>query len=271
MWHEHDLDINGFNYHYYRRARDGAEKIVLAHGFSDNGLCWQRTADHLANRFDVTLIDARNHGQSGRAASDADRMVEDLAALIRELAPGESVYLLGHSMGASTVGGVAAKYPKLVKAALLEDPPWMAKQTPGSVEEQETEKAKREKGFKKFLSSLKSKTIDELVKFARSIYPDWHEDDLPAWAESKLQVSEDAYLGLAFNTWHEDARAISVPTLLIYTDGARDGLLLAEVVEDLLATNPHLKGAEIKGAGHNIRRENFPDFISAVDGFLGTV
>jgi len=37
---------------------------VLAHGFSDDGLCWTPVAEKLAADYDVIMVDARSQGRS---------------------------------------------------------------------------------------------------------------------------------------------------------------------------------------------------------------
>jgi len=37
---------------------------VLAHGFSDDGLCWTPVAEKLAADYDVIMVDARGHRRS---------------------------------------------------------------------------------------------------------------------------------------------------------------------------------------------------------------
>lgn len=270
-WTHHDVDANGITLHYCRTGNGGKPLLILAHGFSDNGLCWQRAAQRLESDFDVVMFDARNHGKSSPALASADAMVEDLKSLIEKLGCDKAPILLGHSMGATTVAGVAARYPELVSMALLEDPPWWSSATEEKSEaEREQERAKRTEGFKKYLDDMKSKTESELIAHGRKLYVDWHDDDLPAWATSKTQVDEGAMGGLKLPSWQDVALSISVPTLLIHTDGGRDGLLKPEVVEALVSQNQNLSAAEISNAGHNVRRENFEGYMAAVESYLQT-
>ena len=268
-WQHFDLGANDISLHYCRTGNSQLPLLILSHGFSDSGLCWLRVAQDLASKFDVVMVDARNHGLSSRAEASADAMVEDLAALIQLLADGRKPILLGHSMGASTTAGVAAKYPDLVSAVLLEDPPWWSSKGPEKSEsEKQVESAKRAEAFQKYLDEVKSKTHAELINYARKLYPDWAEEDLPDWAISKQQVDESAMDGLKLPDWRSIALNLKVPTLLIHSDGSRDGLLKKDEVEQLKKENTHLESAEIEKAGHNIRRENFTDYMAAVRSFL---
>lgn len=69
-------------------------RVVLVHGFTQNGRCWGPLADWLAEEFEVVLIDAPGHGFSGH--DDAD--LAEAASLILE-AGGKGSYI-GYSMGA---------------------------------------------------------------------------------------------------------------------------------------------------------------------------
>src|SRR5512147_2692496 len=120
-WSENDIVISGASFHYVRTG--GAKPpLVLAHGFSDNGMCWLPVARDLEAEFDVILPDARGHGKSQRV-QPGERVDHpaDLAGIIRELGL-EKPIVGGHSMGASTAAALAAEHPELVRALILEDP-----------------------------------------------------------------------------------------------------------------------------------------------------
>ncbi len=62
-WQSGEVEANGIRLHYTRTG--GAKPpVVLAHGFSDDGLCWTPVAEALAPRYDVIMVDARGHGRS---------------------------------------------------------------------------------------------------------------------------------------------------------------------------------------------------------------
>ena len=61
-WTKNDLTVNGAQLHYYRSGDGSKPPLVLAHGFSDDGLCWQMTAADLQAEYDVIMPDARGHG-----------------------------------------------------------------------------------------------------------------------------------------------------------------------------------------------------------------
>ena len=85
-WTDGYVSANGIRLHYWRTG--GAKPaLVLAHGSSDDALCWTNLARELTDRYDVIMFDARGHGLSDppTAADPVDVQVEDLAGLIKAL------------------------------------------------------------------------------------------------------------------------------------------------------------------------------------------
>ena len=122
-WQSGDIVVNGLMLHYTRTG--GAKPpVVLAHGFSDDGLCWTPVAEALATDYDIVMVDARGHGRSAapeQGYGSADH-ADDLAGVIRALGLKRPA-VLGHSMGAASTLVLAGLYPDLPRAILLEDPP----------------------------------------------------------------------------------------------------------------------------------------------------
>src|SRR5215212_2114970 len=112
-WYSDKIATNGIQLHYTRTG--GAKPaVVLAHGFSDDGLCWTPVAEVLAADYDVIMIDARGHGLSDAPAQGygpAEHSA-DLAGAIMALGLGRPA-VLGHSMGAATALALAGTHPDL--------------------------------------------------------------------------------------------------------------------------------------------------------------
>ena len=81
-WQQGDVKLSDMTMHYTRTGGD-KPTLVLAHGFSDNGMCWLPVAQELSASYDVVLPDARGHGLSSRVepGQTANRGA-DLAAFI---------------------------------------------------------------------------------------------------------------------------------------------------------------------------------------------
>jgi N-formylmaleamate deformylase len=65
-WQSGDVTANGIRLHYTRTGGD-KPPLVLAHGVTDDGLCWTPVAAALAPDYDVIMVDARGHGRSARS------------------------------------------------------------------------------------------------------------------------------------------------------------------------------------------------------------
>ena len=101
-WQSGFVEANGIRVHYNRTGGD-LPKLVLAHGVTDDGLCWTPLARKLESEFDIIMVDARAHGESEAPADGYEpvTLAADLAAVITELGLDRPA-VLGHSMGAIT-------------------------------------------------------------------------------------------------------------------------------------------------------------------------
>jgi len=258
-WTEGDVDSNGVNIHFYRTGQSEKPPLVLAHGLTDNGLCWARVASVLESSFDVVMVDARNHGHSDRAPAGLKALAGDMAAVISHLELG-APSAMGHSVGASIVAGLAAFYPEQVSRVVLEDPPWTLE--PRNLTPEQAKQ--RLEGFQSHVRSLSTLKREEIIESGRQQNPTWHDDDFPAWATSKQQVTESAMSSLQLGEWTDTVPLIHCPALLIYASGIVTGEL-ARAVE---ATNEQFSSCQIADAGHNVRREQFEKFVEVAQRFL---
>jgi len=268
QWQAGDVVANGLRIHYHRSGGSGWP-IVLAHGITDSGACWPRVAAALAREYDVIAYDARGHGHSEtpRAPFTGVDQAHDLAGLIGALGLKRPV-AIGHSMGANTVALTAWLYPDLLRAAVLEDPPWRDP-TPGVAEGAVG-------GYRQRLLEYQSLDREALVAFGRANRKGWAEDEFAPWAEAKHLCRLETLERMAPGgpDWREVARGIRCPVLLLTGDAdvqAAAGLgaiVTPEVAREAEALLPRGKVVHIAGAGHNIRRENYEGYIAAVTGFL---
>ena len=94
--------------------------VVLVHGFALDRRTWHFQRSALAELTDPTvrlvIYDLRSHGKSERAPRESctlDQLGQDLAAVIRALAPDGPLVLVGHSMGGMTLMALAELHPEL--------------------------------------------------------------------------------------------------------------------------------------------------------------
>jgi N-formylmaleamate deformylase len=270
VWQSGDVESNGIRMHYTRTG--GAKPpIVLAHGVTDDGLCWTPVAEVLAPDYDVIMVDSRGHGRSEATEDGYDPATQaaDLYGVIAALELHKPV-LLGHSLGAITSLALAGLYPGTPRAILLEDPPpfWMPPPKASSTPSEGPAPGA-------WIGELKNKTRDELIALAREQSPLWSEAEIGPWADAKLQVSLKVAAvftpeGRAMD-WQTIAPRITCPVLAIMADTERGSALTPAAAAVLQAMVPHLETVHIAGAGHNVRREQFARYMEVVRGFVTKV
>ena len=110
----------------YHRSGGSGPPLVLSHGLTDNGLCWRRFAEAMADEFDIVLLDARGHGESSRMSEGATHdPSSDIAEAIEYLKIASPI-VMGHSVGALATAIYASSYPGRVSKVILEDPAFSA-------------------------------------------------------------------------------------------------------------------------------------------------
>jgi pimeloyl-ACP methyl ester carboxylesterase len=265
-WQSAELEANGLRLHYTRTGGD-KPPLVLAHGFSDDGLCWTPVARALEHDYDVVMVDARGHGQSQAAAqsyNDLD-LGHDLAGAIAALGLRRPA-VLGHSMGAATALALAGAHPDVPGAILLEDPPprWVA-QPAGGPGDQAWRARQHDR-----ITGLKTKTREELIAAQHAETPGWSEAELGPWADAKLRLSLSVLQrgAPAAIDWPALVRSITCPALLITADPAQGAIVAEADAATLQTLVPQLRVVHIAGAGHSIRRDQFDRYMQVVRGFL---
>jgi pimeloyl-ACP methyl ester carboxylesterase len=260
-WTDGYVAANGIRIHYWRTGGD-KPPLVLAHGSSDDGLCWTNLAKEFQSDFDIIMFDARGHGLSDPPApSDPqDAQVEDLAGLIKELKLNRPV-LMGHSMGSASVAQFAAKYPDVPRAVILEDPNLLRRaNTPATT--QTTPESRRAA-----ILARNNTSEAALVEGCMKGSPKWGRSECEFWAPSKRRHHPDTAL---VNTANRPAMSdlfsrITAPTLILKADADDAVKKQNEQVADLLKKG---KIVHIKGAGHNVRREGKEETIGVLRAFL---
>ncbi len=98
--------------------------LLLVHGaFSDHATNWELVKPLLEKRFAVHAIARRGRGETDRTEGHGlEDESWDVVAVIESIA--EPVFLLGHSYGAHTALGAAARVPDRVRKLVLYEPAW---------------------------------------------------------------------------------------------------------------------------------------------------
>jgi N-formylmaleamate deformylase len=283
-WLEKTVVANGIRQHFYRT---GGEKpsLILLHGFSENGLCWSRVAKALEHDYDIVMVDARGHGLSSgpETGYSQELLTQDVAGLIHKLGlqhPG----LFGHSNGALTAAQVAATFPDLVRAVILEDPPWgESSGRPIAA----TEGNEAWPGFTAWYNAwiawhmaLRTQTLEERIASSGQFLPPgtsgWPEEELLTHLEAQAQFNLDVLNFVPFvptrTPWHETVKRIACPILLLSGNPERGAMLTPQETQKIAATWRKGQLVSFVEAGHQMHHEmqgeQFDDFIGVVKAFL---
>lgn len=265
IFREESMFANGIHIHYWRAGRPGGLPIVLLHGVTDNGACWKPLAEALLERgaYELILPDSRGHGLSEAPDSDYHYLTRaaDVASLIRGLGLDHPV-VMGHSMGAETAIAIAALYPDLVRAAVLEDPPWFPAAAPESSGDSP----------QWLIDGLNNrpKTREKLVENVRSDNPNWPEQENQMWADAQMQVNTNISQTIFTprKAWLEYVAQARCPVLLITADPERGAIVTSQILSEVQRLLQKGQIAHIPGAGHCIHREKRDAYIQIVRDFL---
>ena len=262
-WTDGYVTANGIRIHYWRTG--GAKPtLVLAHGSSDDGLCWTNLAKELTDKYDIIMFDARGHGLSDppTASDPADVQVEDLAGLIKELKLDRPI-LMGHSMGSASVAHFAAKYPDVPRAVILEDPALVRPATPAAATTQASPEQRRAT-----ILARNNTSEEELVAGCMKNSPKWGRSECEYWAPSKRRHHPFTVALSSTGSrppMSELLPKITAPTLILKADAQGD---LRKQNEEVAAKLRNGKIVHVEGAGHNVRRENKARTLEALKAFL---
>ena len=233
------------------------------------GLCWSPVAEVLSGDYDVIMVDLRGHGKSDAPEEGYDlvTMAKDVSGLITGLALKKPI-IMGHSLGAVTTMTLASLNPDLPLAIILEDPPafW-------NVHSPTPEEVDHRAGMQLWITDLKRKTRDDLLAEGRMENPGWSDAELEPWADSKhrfsLRITQfmDSQKAIPPN-FPDLIKQIACSVLLITADPERGAIVRDDDVAKLQISVPQIERAQIPGAGHSIRRDQFVRYMDVVQNYL---
>ena len=199
----------------YTDAWTRPETVVFVHGFTENTEAWRAWVPHFSRRYRMVRYDQRGFGQSGPVAKDfpltTEVIVGDLAAVIKSLAGGGPVHVVGGKSGGIPVMMLAVTHPALVKTITVSCSPVTPPKAAGWIEDME------KNGMRAWAQRTQRERMGSRMPEAGIA---WWSDMMGATAVST------AY---AYLRWvgaidiREDIKRIQCPTLVIGTDTPRRG------------------------------------------------
>lgn len=242
-----------------------APPIIILHGLLGASRNWTIIGKALRNRFDVHILDIRNHGNSPHADSMRwSELVADLSLYLNahDL---DKVVLMGHSLGGKIAMKFACDHPRFVKKLIIVDiaakayPPYhdaefraMKRLLPGSLDNR--------------------REAEELLK---PLIPDW---GMRQFIMTNLVRGE---FGLVWQINLEALHAslqvlrqnsldgsdhFAGPSLLIV--GGKSDFVKAGDVEAMRKWLPNLKSVTLPGAGHNVHVDDRKGFLNVLEEWL---
>jgi N-formylmaleamate deformylase len=255
--------------------------VVLLHGLGEGALSWLRVALDLQADYDVIIPDARGHGLSERAADGwQDRLPEDAAAVIREVAGGPA-HVVGFSLGGGTALHVADQWPELVRAVVVAG--WAdetAQPAPPGEMTQSEGYVTWYRSYMAWLEGLKSQSHAERMQASLSqLHPGAplpEEIEYVTWVENAARLDVGmmadgarmwAAVPEAGRRMTEALGRVTRPTLLIKsgmwpTPGA------SMHVEEGTSERATVRVVRFVNAGHLVYREHHAPFVRLVREFL---
>lgn len=271
-----EVAVEGVRLHYYRtEPSSGSGKkptVVLSHGVTDSGRCWVNVVQALdAAGYPTVAIDSRGHGRSDAPDGlySAERRAADLLGVVHGLGI-EHPILMGHSMGGETTIYASSMEPSFPLGVVLEDPPLDGVLYAPTAEERE---AKRE-ALVASIELRRALGLDRIIQAGREENPKWREAEFEPWAEAKVLVSPFAarrVRDVPKEMWWEVAPRITAPLLLVTADPSLGARITPAVADRVMGLVKNGRMLNIKGAGHNVRRDSSEDYLAGVMAFIGSL
>lgn len=268
------------------RELGGGEPLVLVHGSVSDMRTWSGVADEFAEKFRVVSYSRRFHWPNepilGGADYSMDEQVDDLEALLSQVAPGP-VHVVGHSYGAYLALLATLRSPERVKALVLAEPPVLPLFV--SIPPKPVELLKLvlrrpalalsiirfgAKGIEPATKAVQRGAKEEAIRLfgtavlGQEAYGQLSDERM---AQIRANFIEAEFLGSGFSDLSEDAVAgVLQPTLLL--GGEDSPPLFGHLLDRLEELLPNVERAEIGASSHNVHEDNPREFVDRVSRFL---
>ena len=270
--------LEQFNYQFMRPAgipvqvddykNPKLRRFVFLHGLMGYGMNWRRIATGLQQNDIALVFDQRGHGKSikpvtGYAPED---YADDLELIRRDL-EWEDFNLVGHSMGGRTALMYAARFPERVRRLLIEDIgpeskahavdyyKRMLEAVPTPFPSKKEAKEFFLNEFPKLgFSKSHPETLGQYLYSNMIDLPDGRAD----WRFPKEAILLSVSQGREKDHWDE-LRSLSMPTMIVR--GADSSELTQDVYEQMIASNPRIRGQVVPNAGHWVHSDQPEVFL----------
>ena len=255
-------------------------RLHFAHATGMNAQLYNAVLAPLADRFAITISDARGHGFTGLDRDPAhltswEDFAHDLVCLLDVIDSGSAWILAGHSMGATVSLLAASLRPQRVAGLVLLDPPMLpfdvaAEVRAGAiVPNPMADQAARRRGM------FPSRADARAAYHGRGVFRTWSDADLDAYlAGGLIETDEGAELACAPAFESATFRAVSpniepalgavrCPFILL---AGEQGSTVRDAELALFSAHPQCLGAErIAGTSHFLPLERPEQVRAAIE------
>ncbi|MAR34356.1 MAG: hypothetical protein CL714_02310 [Chloroflexi bacterium] len=243
--------------------------LVFIHGYSSSKNTWDRVTNELSNCFNITTLDLRGMGRSGRFSDKFtnDVWINDLIIVLEKLFK-QKIILIGHSLGGWIATNIASKRPDLVKKLVLVDPYTSA---PNDVRKKVRRIPSADIEFRAIRSNkIKSaKTPKDLIIEIKKIYPNASKRSIEIlsrmWFDldhilEKNRIRENINIDKFIQIY----KKISCNILFILGSPLLGGIVTKEEKKYIKNLIPDSKFLELKNSGHTPHIEDHINFIDKI-------
>jgi pimeloyl-ACP methyl ester carboxylesterase len=279
------VGYDGIGLHVELAGPEDGATVLFLHGVGSSGRTWEWLPDELTRGRRIVRVDLRGHGRSDHAPGTylIARYGADVAAVLRSVAS-RPVVAVGNSLGGVIAWWLAQNEPELVSAALLEDPPLLAGETP------ETEAGR----FRDVFHAVKAVIVEgrerglseeELARHIATIR--WGPPGTPPLGEL---LTDDGLATMAFGYHRLDVGVIDgaidgstlaaaethtplgLPVVVVAADDAYGAAFSTGDEERLVPIQPTVDVVRVAGSGHRIHdmRDHRETFAGHLRRFLDT-
>lgn len=249
--------------------------LVLIHGSLNDYRSWKFQIGPFAARYRVVAYSRRNHFPNRWTEYPASYSVgterDDLVGLIEALGLETPVHLVGSSYGAFIAALVGRDYQKVVRSAVLGEPPILSLLA-GDPASSQSYSASEKKFAEMVLIPLRNGDYKAAARgFIDSNMGDGAFDRLPAGTR-KMMLQNSRSLAAELPTperdsfTKEDAKRISAPTLLV--EGQRSPPNFQTIISILAQSMPNATVSKIRHSSHVPYSTNPARYNRAVLDFL---
>lgn len=105
----------------YKKFGESGSNLIILHGLLGSLDNWQTIAKHFSDRFQVYIIDQRNHGRSPHTDEMSyELLADDIYEFCRQHHIAKTI-VVGHSMGGKVAMCLALQYPELIEKLIVVD------------------------------------------------------------------------------------------------------------------------------------------------------